>query len=83
MKITELPEYVDHFRRRVLADALQEATAAYWRHRADAFDAALPRPGDYAGMATPQQIEAQRDRIAASALACRQRAVFMLGGEVE
>lgn len=37
MRLDELEEYVEHFRRRVLQDALAEATAAYWRRRAMAF----------------------------------------------
>ena len=37
MKPTDLPAYVDHFRGRVLQDALAEATAAYWTKRADQF----------------------------------------------
>lgn len=83
MKLTELPEYVEHMRERFLADMLLSATADFWRLRAEAFEAAMPRPGDYMGSATPGEIEAQRYRLAATALACRQRAVFMLGGEVE
>lgn len=39
VNLTDLPEYVDNFRRRVLADALQEATAAYWLRRAETFAA--------------------------------------------
>lgn len=30
--------YVDHFRRRVMQDALVEALPEYWRRRADTFD---------------------------------------------
>lgn len=39
MKLTDLSEYVEHFRARVLQDALAEATAAYWTRRADQFAA--------------------------------------------
>lgn len=39
MKITDLAEYVQHFRGRVLQDALNEATAAYWTKRAQQFEA--------------------------------------------
>jgi hypothetical protein len=39
MKITDLEDYVANFRRRVLQDALNEATAAYWRQRAAQFEA--------------------------------------------
>lgn len=34
-----LPAYLEHFRRRVLYDALLEATSDYWLHRADVFAA--------------------------------------------
>lgn len=33
-----LHDHLTHFRRRVIEDALLEATAAYWLHRADDFD---------------------------------------------
>lgn len=39
MRLSELDEYAEHFRARVLQDALNEATAVYWRRRAAAFDA--------------------------------------------
>lgn len=39
MKITDLEDYVANFRRRVLQDALSEATAAYWTKRAEQFEA--------------------------------------------
>lgn len=83
MRLDQLTDHVDHFRHRVMQDALQEATAAYWRRRAAAFEAAMPRPGDFTGRATAQQLEAQRMRLASMVLACRQRAAFMLGGEIE
>jgi hypothetical protein len=35
----KLVEHVEHFRHRVMQDALAEATAAYWNHRAEDFDA--------------------------------------------
>ena len=83
MRGLDLTEHVEHFRARVLADALQEATRAYWHRRADALEAAMPRPGDFAGNATRAQLEAQRARLAAAALACRQRAELSLGGRIE
>ena len=39
MKLTDLEEYAENFRRRVLQDALNEATAGYWTKRAETFDA--------------------------------------------
>ena len=37
MKTRDLVKHVGHFQHRVVADALQEATAAYWRKRAEDF----------------------------------------------
>lgn len=39
MKLSELPEHLEHFRHRVLQDAIAEATAAYWTRRAEQFEA--------------------------------------------
>jgi hypothetical protein len=39
VKVTDLDAYVQHFRERVLQDALAEATAAYWLRRAAQFEA--------------------------------------------
>jgi hypothetical protein len=82
MKATDLPEYVEHFRYRVLQDALLEAQARYWHQRAAAFDAARPRAGDFTGQATHEDLEAQRYRLAEAILACRARAELSLGGRI-
>lgn len=39
MRFSDLPEYVEHFRGRVLQDALSEATSSYWLHRSETFTA--------------------------------------------
>ena len=44
MELTTLAADVEHFRNRVLQDALAEATAAYWRRRAEDF-ASVGTPG--------------------------------------
>jgi len=62
-----------HFHARVIADALAEATAVYWRGRADALLDAAPRPGDYVGRATPEQLSAARERCQRDAAACLRR----------
>jgi hypothetical protein len=69
-----LAAQIDHARMRFLADALQEATAFYWQRRAETFEWAMPRPGDFTGRATPADLEARRQRLAAVAQACRERA---------
>jgi hypothetical protein len=71
------PVDVDHFRYRVLQDAFAEATAIYWRRRADQFRAALPRPGDFPGTeTTPEQVAERRRRIHAQIEACELRARY-------
>lgn len=65
-----------HFSTRVLRDAMNEATAVYWLRRAEQFEAARPRPGDYFGQATRDDVRAQDERCAAMARACRARAAF-------
>jgi len=50
MTRSQLAAHLEHHRWRVLQDALAEATADYWEHRADQLDdAARPRRGDYLG----------------------------------
>jgi hypothetical protein len=78
----DLIEHIDHFQHRVVQDALQDATAAYWRRRADTFDAARPRAGDYFGRATREQVREQDARLAAAARACRARADVLSRSEV-
>lgn len=68
------PFDIDHFQYRLIVDAMNEATAAYWLRRARAFADALPRDGDFMGAATPAQ-HAQRARAnAARVEACIHRA---------
>jgi len=67
--------YLEHFRTRVLQDALSEATGAYWLRRADAFENARTQPGSPpATGGTPEAVDDRRR--AATALACRNRATY-------
>lgn len=83
----DLAERVKHFRLRVLQDALSEATGAYWLRRAEVLDAARPRPGDYTGRATDEQLATAAKRCGDAALGCRQRAIveqcYGLGADIE
>lgn len=72
--MTATAEHIDHFQRRVIQDALTDATAVYWRRRADTFDWARPRPGEFYGNATRDDLREQDARLAAMARACRARA---------
>jgi hypothetical protein len=63
---------------RVIQDALSEATRAYWLRRAETFLAARPRPEDFHGNATTEDLRAQWHRLTAIADACRARAEVSL-----
>ena len=77
----DLTAYMEHFRGRVVQDALTEATGHYWRRRAEMLEAARPRPTDWPGRATPEELAERDASLAAAALACRERAaVSLLGG---
>ena len=65
-----------HFGTRILRDAMNEATAAYWLRRAEAFEAARPRPGDYPGRSTLRDINAADNRCRLAAEACRRQAAL-------
>lgn len=66
-------EYLDNFTRRVLQDAMTEATRRYWLRRAADFEAAKPiePPG---GFRNPEQARIQWRRCHAAAEACRHAA---------
>ena len=55
---------IDHFRARILQDALTEATAQYWIHRAHQFQQAAPRLDEYHGQATRDELNQALDTTA-------------------
>jgi hypothetical protein len=71
---TDADGFVDNFQARVLHDAWLDGSRAFWLRRAEAFEAALPRPGDFTGRATDEEREERAARIRAAAAACRARA---------
>lgn len=76
-----LTEHIEHFRKRVVQDALTEAMADYWNRRAAVMEWARPRPDEFHGEATTEQLREQWYRLTATAEACRQRAtVSLIGG---
>ena len=79
-----LADYLDRFARRIVLDALNEATAAYWRRRADQLEAARWKPGDYTGHATAEDLAAHDRAVREVAEACRNRAALLdtYGGEI-
>jgi hypothetical protein len=74
---------LDHFRARVLQDCLTEATAAFWLRRAQQFENAAPRKGDYHGHASREELLDAWERCQATALACRRRAQLIMEGRPE
>lgn len=74
---------LDHFRARLLQDALTEALAATWLRRAATFEAAAPRSGDYTGQANPEQLAAAAERCHQTAENCRAHAALIRGGYSE
>lgn len=74
-------DHLESFGARVIQDALSEATASYWRRRAAVFETARPKVGDFPGWAARADLRARDERLATTALACRQRAAVALYGE--
>jgi hypothetical protein len=70
---------LDHFRARILQDALTEATAQYWVHRAHQFQHAAPRLGEFHGDATRDDLNEAWTRCHATSQACLQHAELISG----
>ena len=70
-------DYVNHFRIRVLQDALISADVQYWLRRAQAFEDAAPRPGEYHGRATREQLSMAYQRCMLAARNCRRHAQLL------
>lgn len=60
---------LDQFARRLVQDALTEATVGYWRRRADTFDSACSVPGEYTGAASAEEVAERDERLRLTALA--------------
>lgn len=76
--ISQLVDMLDHFQRRVITDAFNEASASYWNSRADTFDKARPRPGEFHGNLTTEELSAKWCELTEIATACRARAQVAL-----
>lgn len=68
---------IDHFQRRVVQDALNEARRAWWLKRAEDFERAKPRPEDYNGRATLEELRARWRWCHQVAEACRNKAALV------
>jgi hypothetical protein len=69
---------IDHFRARILQDALTEATAQYWLRRAGQFEAAAPQPTDYNGHATEEELAKAWVQCQTAAITCRRHAELIM-----
>lgn len=58
----------------VLAEAMAAGLASTWERRARALEAARPRPGDFTGQKTREQLSSDWQRLTETAQACRARA---------
>ncbi|MFZ1114441.1 MAG: hypothetical protein WAN44_01265 [Propionibacteriaceae bacterium] len=74
---------IDHFRARILQDALTEATAGCWIHRAYQFLEAAPRKGDFHGTTNADELWERWSDCMNTALACRRRAQLIIEGRPE
>lgn len=62
------------FGTRMLEDAMSAAAPFVWLRRAQDFEDARPRPGEFAGRATAAELAERDKRLAQSAEACRLKA---------
>lgn len=69
---------MNHFAQRLLQDAISSGLASTSLHRAETFEAARSRPGDFLGQATAEEIRETDARLTAIANAFRARAALAL-----
>ena len=62
---------------RMLEDAITEAMPWHWMRRAEDLDNARPRPGDYRGQATSEDLADRYARLTEQAAACREHAELL------
>jgi hypothetical protein len=64
----------EQIRVRIAQDIMQRGMVAYWLARAETFEAARPRPGDWMGNLSPAAVADQDKRLADLAQLCRDHA---------
>ena len=84
--LLERIDLAENLRRRAVQEAISDALASNWTRRAEAFEAALPQPGDYPGGPADWETGTSMDPpppvrtgegARASAIACRQKAALL------
>ena len=73
-RVATLEAAVTRFAERVLQDMLTAALPRHWQARAEALEAARPRPEDFHGRATPEALAERWERLTEAAAACREHA---------
>ena len=72
--------FFEQFQKRLIADAMLEATAEYWWRRSKMIEQALWRDGDFPGATTPEQRAEHNARIRVLSLNCRRKAEMVRQG---
>ena len=73
-----LDAHLAQFQKRVIQDAMQQASRVYWLHRAEQFEWAKPRLDDHHGQVARADLSAAWNRCDAAARACRAKADMAL-----
>lgn len=79
-RLVSVEAQIEQAGRRILQDVFTEGMAAYWERRADEFEDARAKPGDYVPLHSridPAERGARDRDLAETALACRRRAEFI------
>jgi hypothetical protein len=71
---------VDHVARRAIQEAFGDQYAGQWLRRADVLEQARPRPGDFNGRASAEELAERDARLTADAERCRRHAALLLEG---
>lgn len=64
---------------RIFRDIWMESQALYWERRAEQLEWCRPRPGDFTGRATPDEIAARDARLALEIEQCHAHALILRG----
>ena len=72
-------EYLEHFQMRVIQDAISSAHAEQLIRRAEQFEAARPKPGDFHGQATRDELSRRWRELTSIADALRAKAELVGG----
>lgn len=81
-RVRALVDHVDHFQQRVIREAIRDAERGQNLRRAAEWEAAAPRPGDYTGQATREQLEEAYRRCRGIAAAYRARAEVSIAMDI-